>query len=790
MSATDNKDGSVIVSVNDSKVNMAIAGKYEVTFTATDTSGNKAEVTVYVTVGTVTSIYDTIAMALEKDPGQQSTIQGVYTGLVGNGTFAFQDETGSIAVYTPTLSLVVGKEYVISGTRAEFNGLQQLSTATIVETLGNKDVEPYDIDDVGITSTALDGYQSRLVSVSNMKVISRSADTNGTITIRLRSIDGTEIDLRSDNRFPSFTSIASILNALVINESYDFVVHIGWYNVAQFIFDINSEVKDHGIDPGDITVTPIASLHSNIKDGSHIMTQGVISGYYETSEFVKVLIENNSVGIMVNVPIAMKSLINDDDEIIVKATKSTLTGQAYLTDVTNIEFVRNTGGVSGKTVTKDDLYSNKNYHVNVFGYLAETYTASQTSFILKTPQGDIKLYIPSDLNQTAKNVIIGQLSGKPAGTYVKAIGIANKTNAEEAVLLTGGTNTGIFLETGSNEILANTILHYLVLPVNGAKVGNNITLPTTGLFGSTIIWTSDEPSIISNTGIYTAPENNTNVVLDYVIKNSSNTTIHSSSITINALKGGSTYTGNYYDSINMNLTGSALKTQLTTLVTVMTLGTYGDANNRLKYTDVDPNNSSNVLLIYNRASVNGTWDSGSTYNKEHVWPQSMLGASASNGTANVASDLHNLRPANPSINSSRGNKPFADKVGGGTHGAVSGGYYPGDDDRGDVARIIFYMNTRWNLNINLVGNLDTLIKWHGEDPVDEFEMHRNDVIYGYQKNRNPYIDLPELVYSVYVSVSGTSVSVILDEDVNNTNMYADFVINYEYCEPIKEYYFV
>ncbi|PKK86896.1 MAG: hypothetical protein CVV63_03100, partial [Tenericutes bacterium HGW-Tenericutes-8] len=81
--------------------------------------------------------------------------------------------------------------------------------------------------------------------------------------------------------------------------------------------------------------------------------------------------------------------------------------------------------------------------------------------------------------------------------------------------------------------------------------------------------------------------------------------------------------------------------------------------------------------------------------------------------------------------------------------------------RGDIARILFYMDIRYD-NLKLVylsgsqtpakyqmGDLATLLAWHVMDPVDDFEMNRNNVIYGYQNNRNPFIDHPELVSYIY-----------------------------------------
>lgn len=103
--------------------------------------------------------------------------------------------------------------------------------------------------------------------------------------------------------------------------------------------------------------------------------------------------------------------------------------------------------------------------------------------------------------------------------------------------------------------------------------------------------------------------------------------------------------------------------------------------------------------------------------------------------------MHNLRASNPNINSSRSNIVFA--AGSGSYGKVTNGYYPGDDHIGDVARIILYMHVAWNININ-VGNLNLFLSWHQQDPVDEFEKNRNEVIYNSQKNRNPFIDHPEI----------------------------------------------
>lgn len=190
------------------------------------------------------------------------------------------------------------------------------------------------------------------------------------------------------------------------------------------------------------------------------------------------------------------------------------------------------------------------------------------------------------------------------------------------------------------------------------------------------------------------------------------------------------------------------------------------------YTDADPNNSNNIILIYNRASVSSAWDSGSTWNREHIWPVSRLGVSdPGNSTTNLASDQFNLRPANPSINSSRGNTPFGLDAATGVHGHQGSYYYPGDADAGDMARAQFYMSTRYSQLIltdafpsgTQMGDLSSLINYHFRDVPDDFERRRNHAIYGLasensvaisnphkQSNRNPYVDRPEFVWSAFV----------------------------------------
>lgn len=219
-----------------------------------------------------------------------------------------------------------------------------------------------------------------------------------------------------------------------------------------------------------------------------------------------------------------------------------------------------------------------------------------------------------------------------------------------------------------------------------------------------------------------------------------------------------TYTG-YYEGAD-GLEGEQLVIFLNQLINSTFDGvTYGDARYMLDETDRDPSQSGNIILIYLGTSVSGVWDSGNTWNREHIWPQSLLGVSADNSTVNSASDLHNLKPSNPAENSSRGNKFFGNST-------TSETYEPRDEVKGDIARILFYMDIMYDElslivanegSIYQMGNLDALLAWHTEDPVDDFEMYRNQKIEAFQGNRNPFIDHPEFVDKIYGNTQTTSI---------------------------------
>ncbi len=228
---------------------------------------------------------------------------------------------------------------------------------------------------------------------------------------------------------------------------------------------------------------------------------------------------------------------------------------------------------------------------------------------------------------------------------------------------------------------------------------------------------------------------------------------------------------NYYTDVNLNLTGASLTSELRTLVSDMTAYNYETAKYALQYTDEDPDNPGYDYGLYDGHEIKACWDSSATWSREHVWPRSRMilgngSSSIKDSTKNHFSDLHNLRVSCPQSNSLHGNKYYAETDSSNAMypnvSGLSGVHTYNGDHRGDVARIYFYMYVRYDgLTIsddttsldteteNTMGVLSTLLKWNKADPVDSFEIQRNNRICRYQGNRNPFIDYPELADRIF-----------------------------------------
>ncbi len=230
----------------------------------------------------------------------------------------------------------------------------------------------------------------------------------------------------------------------------------------------------------------------------------------------------------------------------------------------------------------------------------------------------------------------------------------------------------------------------------------------------------------------------------------------------------------YYSSLE-GKSGAVLKQAIQDIIanpSVVHAHNYGDVETILKKSDQNPLNSNQVWVMYaeqprSKLDMQETGINTGKWNREHIYPQSRGGYS--NGTASIPdginvwlptdandimaghADAHHIRAEDGPENSIRGNRDYGEYVGpAGTQGSW----------RGDVARSVFYMACRYNglsvvsgnpanTTVGQLGELALLLQWNQTDPRDDFEMNRNNYIYTWQVNRNPFIDYPTLADYVF-----------------------------------------
>jgi len=235
----------------------------------------------------------------------------------------------------------------------------------------------------------------------------------------------------------------------------------------------------------------------------------------------------------------------------------------------------------------------------------------------------------------------------------------------------------------------------------------------------------------------------------------------------------------YYNDVNLSLTGTALKDELATkIINTHTLFlSYSQVWDASKVTDLDPNDAtqSNVILVYGYNDNDGNYitdrtrdknanggTSGTDWNREHTYPKSL--GTPNLGTSGPGSDAHHLRPSDVTFNGQRGSKKFAS--GSGNAGDSNGGWYAGDEWKGDIARMMMYMYLRYGsqcLPTGVgIGNsastpdamIDLFLQWNAEDPISQIEINRN-AYHGNaanafaQGNRNPFIDNPAFATQIW-----------------------------------------
>ncbi len=247
--------------------------------------------------------------------------------------------------------------------------------------------------------------------------------------------------------------------------------------------------------------------------------------------------------------------------------------------------------------------------------------------------------------------------------------------------------------------------------------------------------------------------------------------------------------------------------------------TYADVIDILKSADQSPLNSNQVWLLYTeqqRPKLDFQTSGGSNvglWNREHTYPRSrgdfddidldefadgpdVFVTTNADSLRHANSDAHGLRATDGPENSSRGNQDY--------------GEYSGPDGnagswQGDVARAVMFLAVRYNDlalvagdpdngTVGELGDLDILLEWHGNDPPDDFEMNRNNIVYTWQFNRNPFIDQPDLADFIWGENVGEPYSNPLSSQefqALNTLVYpnpATHFINFQGSLPVDHVY--
>ncbi len=225
-------------------------------------------------------------------------------------------------------------------------------------------------------------------------------------------------------------------------------------------------------------------------------------------------------------------------------------------------------------------------------------------------------------------------------------------------------------------------------------------------------------------------------------------------------------------------------------------------------TGIYTNNSNNVLLVYGyndsdtnvsndrTRDVNAKCHTSSCiglWNREHTYARSL-------GTPNLGdylagSDAHHLRACDSQMNSLRSNRIY-DNGTGNASVLSNGNWYPGDEWKGDIARMMMYMYVRYptqclattigagSTSYSNYGDMPNIfLDWNVQDPVSQYELNRNNVLGTIQGNRNPFIDNPYLATKIWNGTQATDTWGLLsirDISLNPIVIYPTITTEYIY----------
>lgn len=335
-----------------------------------------------------------------------------------------------------------------------------------------------------------------------------------------------------------------------------------------------------------------------------------------------------------------------------------------------------------------------------------------------------------------------------------------------------------------NKKIALTTLVAAMLLVGCA--GNKSSESSNSVSNESVISTSSDNSENSSVSSSTGSE-------------TSSTSVTSTPVVVDS------YTGTYYNSISSTATGSALLDSLHDLIDGHNEVGYNGLWNAYEKTDKVPGQNYYYDIYsnyhYTKNSPHNYSSEGTGFNREHTTPQSWWGGGTGPAQGN---DLFNVYPTDGKVNGVRSNYPYGEvgnatytssngcKLGTSNFGSMHSTVFEVTDEyKGDIARTMFYMVTRYDQRSNTFNKgeggstykntfpyltdyaVKLFTKWSEQDPVSEKEIRRNEAVYKLQNNRNPFIDHPSYIAKIF-GTYGATPSPVTPTPVTPTPAVADY----------------
>ena len=313
-----------------------------------------------------------------------------------------------------------------------------------------------------------------------------------------------------------------------------------------------------------------------------------------------------------------------------------------------------------------------------------------------------------------------------------------------------------------------------------SNVTTDLELPSTHE-GYVVSWSSSDEDVVTSTGRVTRFLDDKEVVLtatcNGLTKEFKVTVKGNSKNAIIITDEEKTQYSSYYSSIDNSLSlgmNGTFCSRLTSLLYPKDFYTYygndvGQTGYELIALNEDPSNPDNMIMFYTQDSIKKEVSGDGTWNREHVWCQSLSYATKQGekqlyGTTGGGVDILHLMPTYNDVKSTRNNRRY-DEIPSAEERTYNGCYYgkickeenfePRDDVKGDAARICLYMwvvylKAHGSKITNVATSLEMLVRWSNEDKPSQIEKNRNNLAQqGKQKNRNPFVDHPEWVNYIF-----------------------------------------